>query len=449
MPHLYFVVLCLACLAGGLFTTLYWLLARAYRALRRRRGPSIRVLLGGIGLLLLGPAMARVAVYLKGATVAQTVVDVGMLGAYRSSRPGPELIPQGYMLLAGDLHCHVSPPDEAYHASRGLADTVKLARSEHLDFVGLTPHVWTKDLVDPERRARLLAGHRDLVARLARTDTEGVLFTVGAESTDDSWGHVAMLFGDFDHALEGVTDAEVAGDLSGFFTRHVDSGGLLFLNHPLLQPVDIPLPGLGLDISWRPFTAPRQSPPPHITTVDRLAVGVEASNLLVSALRDVVAFHDSRKSARDVLARLDQEILRRGRRLSPVGGTDSHSYHLRPMVFVLATERTLNGVRDAIVAGRVCVRDAAACTFEIRRPEGAWHPVGSSLLDVDRIEVRVGVAPAEVMSNGVLVGRVAPGAVTTLPVSRGECTLVRVVAGGGFSGVVYANCPFAAPHTAG
>ena len=119
------------------------------------------------------------------------------------------------------------------------------------------------------------------------------------------------------------------------------------------------------------------------------------------------------------------------------------------MVFVLATERTLTGVRDAIVAGRVCVRDAAACSFEIRRPEGAWHPVGSSVVDVDRIEVRVGAAEAEIVRNGASVGRVAPGAVTTITTPRGECTIVRVVAGGGFSGVVYANCPFVAPHAAG
>lgn len=442
-PHLWMVVLGLVIALAGVVLPAGWLGVRAVRWVRGRPGPSRRWLLAGAGLAA-GPLVARAAVVSKRATVDQTVVDLAMLSAYRPAPVAQVAVAPGYRLLAGDLHCHISPPDVGYHASRGLADTVRLARAEGIDFVGLTPHVWTHLLGDPSERAALVAGQRELRSLLARTDTQGVLFTVGAESTDDTWGHVGMLFGDVEQALSGVTDAEVATDLSGFFDRHVRSGGLLFIHHPLLQPIRIPLPGFGLDISWRPFTAPGVTPPPHITTVTRLAAGIEADNLLVSALRDRIAFRgDDRRSLRDVLALLDREIVRGGRRMVPVGGSDSHSYYSRGLTYVLARERSLASIREAMLEGRVCVRDPRACALEARRPGGEFAPLGASFASVDEIEVRVPGADAEVLRNGAPVARLAPGEIGRVATPRGECSLVRVVAGGGHSAPVYANCAFA------
>jgi hypothetical protein len=409
-----------------------------------RRRPRQRPPWAAVALVLIGPAAAYVVTRAKGATLAQTAVDVGMLRAYRPSRPPPGSpdTPPGYVLLAGDMHCHISPPDVPYHASRGLADTVSLARSEGLDFVGLTPHAWIHELVDPSARAALVQGQRELRRAVAALDTGGLLLTVGAEYTDDSWGHVGMHFGDVGRAIESVTDDEGAGDLSGLFERHVASGGMLVVHHPLLQPVDIPLPGLGLDISWRPFTAPGAAPPAHIGAADRLAVGVEAQNQLVSALRDVLAFGDDQKSLRDVLALIDRQIVLKQRRLVPVGGSDSHSHYTRGLSFVLATARTLPAIREAFLAGRACVRDPSACSLEARAPGGPWQPVGASLLGVREVELRTRQG-AQVLLDGAPVLMLEGGLPATLSVPAERCSLVRVVSGGGYSAPIYANCPFA------
>ncbi len=445
-PHLWLVALGLIGAVAGLIVVVVWLVVGVVCGLRRRPGPSRRWLLAGL-LVVLGPLAARGAIRWRQATVDQTAVDLAMIpAAFRPAPVAQVTAPPGYQLLAGDLHCHISPPDVPYHASRGLDDTVRLARAEGLDFVGLTPHVWTHLLADPRERAALLDGQRELRERLARTDTGGVLFTVGAESTDDTWGHVGLLFGDFEQALAGVTDDEVATDLSGLFTRHVRSGGLLFIHHPLLQPIAIRLPGFGLDISWRPFTSPDVPPPAHIRTVTRLAAGIEADNLLVSALRDRIAFGDDQKSVREVLALIDRQIVQQQRRLVPVGGSDSHSYYTRGLTYVLARERSLESIREAMLAGRVCVRDPHACGLEVRRPGGEFHPVGASFLDVDAIELRVPAGQAEVLRNGTSIAHLADASIVRIPTPRGACSLVRIVASGGHSAPVYANCPFASPH---
>ncbi len=83
-----------------------------------------------------------------------TVVDLAMTSAYRPADvefndlkehgPGsadPDEVAAHFQILAGDFHCHVSPPDWNQEANRDLAETVVLAKKEHLDFVVLTPHV--------------------------------------------------------------------------------------------------------------------------------------------------------------------------------------------------------------------------------------------------------------------------------------------------------------------
>ena len=55
-------------------------------------------------------------------------VDAAMESAYRPAR-GARLaadVAAGspYVILAGDLYCHVSPPDDPSHVVRGLAETV-------------------------------------------------------------------------------------------------------------------------------------------------------------------------------------------------------------------------------------------------------------------------------------------------------------------------------------
>jgi hypothetical protein len=445
LTYAYFVVLGAVVVVVGAARLVSWAVVAGLRLLRRRPRSRLRGMWRGLGLALSGSAVVWASARLRGVSVTYAALDARMLAAYRPvARASQDIVPPPYLLLAGDLHCHVSPPDDRDHVSRDLAQTLELARSERLDFLVLTPHIWTPYLKAPGYRDRIVAGHRWLSTELSRVDAGGVLVTAGAESTDDSWGHVGMAFGDFDRALREMTDAEVDTNLAAFFQRYVDSGGLLTLHHPLAKPVGLAARGFGVDVSWRPFTLPGAPYPSQIQAADRLAIGVEAYNLGVSELRDFTTFGDRETSIRDVLSLLDREIVRRQRRLVPVGGSDSHGFFLRPVLFVLAKERSLLGVQQAIAAGRTCVRDAAACSLVARRlgPAEGWQPVGSAISGADAVEVRVS-ADGALYRGGGEQGPLRQGEARTVRTPRGECSLLRAVVGGGYSAPIYVNCPFA------
>jgi len=94
--------------------------------------------------------------------VTHHLLDTVMACAHRPSGPcstaliaeKPGQQPQRYELLAGDMHCHVSPPDRPPHVTRGIEETVALAHDENLDFVVLTPHVRAPFFMSPSRRER-------------------------------------------------------------------------------------------------------------------------------------------------------------------------------------------------------------------------------------------------------------------------------------------------------
>ena len=123
-------------------------------------------------------------------TVGRTVVDMTMSSAYRAPPvlPGLEALPATsppdlarYQILAGDLHCHVSPPDSPEEATRGIAETVALARSERLDFVVLTPHIGALFFTDDRDRRWTLAAREEMRAALAREDTSRTVFILGED----------------------------------------------------------------------------------------------------------------------------------------------------------------------------------------------------------------------------------------------------------------------------
>lgn len=443
LSYAYCVALGAAAALVGTLGLVSWALVFAYRSLRGRPRPPLRRVKISLGLALGGAVMVWTSAKVRGVSIPYAAIDARMLAAYRpAARASTKTAALPYVLLAGDLHCHVSPPDDRDHVSRDLAQTLELARAEGLDFIVLTPHIWTPYLKAPGYRERILAGHRWLTTELSRVNLGGVLAAAGAESTDDSWGHVGMAFGDFERALREMTDAEVDTNLGAFFQRYVDSGGLLTLNHPLAKPEGLPARVFGVDVTWRPFTLPGVEYPSQIRVADRLAIGVEAYNLGVSELRDFLAFGDRETSIREVLSLLDREIVHRQRRLVPVGGSDSHGFFLRPVLFVLAKERTLAGVHEAIAAGRTCVRDSAACSLVARKPGGAWQPVGSAISSTDSVEVRIS-ADGTLYRGGSEQGRLRQDEIRSVPTPRSACALLRVAVGGGYSAPIYVNCPFA------
>jgi len=366
-------------------------------------------------------------------------VDALLSSAYRPTRIESS---GSFQILAGDLHCHVTPPDAPIHVSRGIEETITLAQNEQLDFVVLTPHVRAQFFLDQQSREQTVHALSNLEREVARYDHPKTRFFVGFEYTDFAYGHVGAAFGNVQEVLANVSEDAAQKNPGAFFEAYVARGGLLFINHPLVTPLDSLIAMAQVDLSWRPLTEPGPYPD-EIAAVDRLAHGFEAFNLTVTELRDPFLLFDTHFTLRRTMLRLDQEILSRGRRLVPVGGSDSHSNHLRATTFVLAENKSPSAIRDAFIKGRVCVRDPVACTFEAREAAGGpWMPIGSSLQNVEQVEVRAQGDVLDVAINGSEVRRGAPDKRLIVRVSKTHCSLIRARVDEGYSAPIYANCGF-------
>lgn len=415
-----------------------------FRLRRRPWRPRLRTRLAGLAALVVGVGVSFATTRLKGATMSHAAVDLMMIQAPRPPAGWRESVvpPTPYLLLAGDLHCHINPPDWSDHVARHLPETIRLAQEEHLDFISLVAHVFSDLYRDRETPLRLAAALADLQATVDARPDDGLILDVGVEYIDPS-GHFGMVFGDVRAALLDTPHDVAVAHPEAFINTFADRGGLLVVNHPLLTPSRSWVPLGSLDISWQPFTG---RPPfrPEIAAVDARADAFEAANLFVSAVRDRFLLGDSEDSTRRVLGRLDREILARKRRMTPVGGTDSHSFYLRPMTFVLATQRSREAIHDAIQAGRTCVVQPAACTFEVRA-EGseAFSPVGSSLHATTRVEARASGRAVVIYRDGEQVATPAGGQVVSIAIAPGQCSVLRATVDGGYSAPVYVNCPFA------
>ena len=101
--------------------------------------------------------------------------------------------------------------------------------------------------------------------------------------------------------------------------------------------------------------------------------------------------------------------------------------------------------REAVLAGRVCVRDGRACSFEARAPRGPWKPLGSSFQGVDALEVRAVGDDIAIKLNSQVVASPKSGEAVRISVNPGVCSVLRAELSGGASAPIYANCPFAKP----
>jgi hypothetical protein len=189
---------------------------------------------------------------------------------------------------------------------------------------------------------------------------------------------------------------------------------------------------------WRPFTT--HGPfPPEIEAIDALAGGIEAYNVTATHLRDRWLVGDAERTIRDALAHLDRALPKRARRMTPVGGSDSHGSTLRATTFVLATERTADAIGDALRSGRVCVRDPAACSLEARAPSGEWLPIGSAIAAAE-VQLRARGEGIELWLDGRRVATPASQEVVTLRARQGACSVIRARVEDGFSAPIYLNC---------
>jgi hypothetical protein len=353
-----------------------------------------------------------------------------------------------YEVLAGDMHCHVEPPDSRRHVSRELAETVRLAEDEGLDFVVLTPHVPARFFLDPEKREWVRGTQTALRAEIDAISSN-VLLVQGMEYTDHRFGHAGLSFANVDEVLDELPLDQLTANPALFFERWQAHGGITVLNHPTLRPLaSAPLAELRSDLSWRGFTA-RTEPTffPEVAWLSEHADAVEIWNLSIGHLRDRYFVGDPEWTLRSSAQLALHEARRQERRIAQVGGTDSHGAWLRPTTWVLATERTKPSIREAIVAGRTCVRGPEACSFEVRGADGAFHVAGASVASPPppqrtAIAARAYGGPVTYYVNGVAVAEAAGGEVASVPVP-GRCALVRAVVGESWSGPVYVDCAWA------
>jgi hypothetical protein len=408
--------------------------------------PDVRLrAVAALGVIVgAGPTMSACS-----ESVGHHVVDAVVSTAYRPQLPAAPPHPP-YRLLAGDLHCHVTPPDFPPHVVRGLAETASLAEREGLDFVVLTPHVGARFFEDEALRRRVLADQTQLARDAASLPAGRTAFIAGFEYTDGAYGHVGAAFGDLSAVLEGLPAAEARAHPEAFFERYVASGGLLVVNHPFTTPTNAVVSISRADLSWRPFTG-RGPFPPEIAAVQRLAQGYEAFNLTTAELRDRYLYLDRARSVRETLARVDEEILDQRRPLFPVGGSDSHSHSLRATTFVLSTGRSAGEIREALLAGRTCIRAPVACSLEARTDlavqrgpgptDDGWSPVGARLRGA-RVELRTQGKHFDVLRNGEPAGEAEGGQRVRVDTPPGECSVLRAAIDEGWSAPIYVNCPF-------
>jgi hypothetical protein len=400
------------------------------------------------------PLAALASALLAGAGVSCTrsdVLDLAMHAAPRPAAPPSSVTGEARVgeriLLSGDLHCHVQPPDAAHHVSRELPATIALAESEHLDFVVLTPHVPARFFTDAAERAWVEETQRDLRDRLARAP-HGPIFVPGFEYTDHRYGHVGAGFADVAQVMADLdaSGVDLVAHPEAFFARWVARGGVLVVNHPVQRPMPAgPVMALRYDMSFRALLG--VPAPPEMRWIAEHAQLYETWNASIAYLRDHLLLSDGDRSRREATHLLDVAARARGpsgRAVGAAGGSDSHGAWLRATTWVLAKERSGAAVRDALAEGRTCVGGPGACTLQVRRggDVGApWLGVGDELEATVAVDVRAGGREATTfVVDGERVASAEPGQVVRLALRPGRCALVRAITGSSWSSHVRVGC---------
>jgi hypothetical protein len=156
---------------------------------------------------------------------------------------------------------------------------------------------------------------------------------------------------------------------------------------------------------------------------------------------------DEDRSLREAAHLADQLARTQHRRIAAVGGSDSHGDWLRATTFVLAKERTIEGVRKAITSARTCVRGPEACTLEARPHVGnaAWLGVGDALTTTEHegfvmFEGRATGDDVTFIVDGAPAARAGSGEVASFPVPADRCSTIRAIVGRSWSSSIYINC---------
>jgi hypothetical protein len=256
--------------------------------------------------------------------------------------------------FAGDVHMHVAPPDDRGDVALSVTEIAAAAARAGMDFVVLTPHLWTSRWTSD--RADWRQAWQDLAAAAAAIATPTMI--PGAEWTTGD-GHFTVAGADL-AALTGK-DFLAAADAAGAF---------ISVNHPFAIPTRIP--GVRIshhDMSYRAWTQRR----PGFTAID----GAEVWNVPL-ALANIVSRPGGRTGEDRTWSELDRIAREERRRVTAVGGTDNHQTNVMATTWVLAVDATAAAILTALRDGATCIGGPEAGTLRARG-DGGWVAIGGEV----------------------------------------------------------------------
>ncbi len=332
-------------------------------------------------------------------------------------------------LWAGDAGYHL--PEGDLKGSLDLPRIIETIQKSGLDFVFFTPAVKSRFYEDQSNLESTVQKWREARQFLETIPDPKPLFLPGLEYVDKNNGSVSLLFLDLPLLLADLKAQNFRQSPQLFFYSSKAFGALLSINTPYSTPVKLPVDApdrfTSVDRSWRLWTETGREPksfPPEVQAADELAYGLEAYSIPVSVWRDHYGLDNPLHSVHLVLKKLDDEILRRKRRMVPLAGSDSRNgRHLHPTMFVAAPSRTAQALREGFLRGRVCIRSPEPCGLRVYvDDEGLPHGVGESVRAKQRVEVRW-QGEGELFRNGESYG--AFDGHVTVPADS-QCTVARV-----------------------
>jgi hypothetical protein len=318
--------------------------------------------------------------------------------------------------IPGDLHMHVSPPDDPNDVAMSAAEIARAAKAQGMEFVVLTPHMraWTG-----AARRRFAARWRTL-ADDARAET-GVTLIPGAELGMPGLGHFS---------ISGIDLAALVGD--DLLAAARTAGAFIVVNHPFAVPTGIP----GIEVSRADLS---YQPGSHGATGWDDFDGVEVWNLPLSLANLVSRPGGQGKSGEDrAFEAADQRARTERRRVAVTGGTDNHRHAVMATTWVLALDASEASIISALRDGAVCVGGPEAGELRAHGDGDAadhWARIGDSVHAAKRVELRW-TGTAELFVDGADQGEHDGGAKLDVD---GAVHTFRIVVGASRSGFVYAN----------
>jgi len=308
--------------------------------------------------------------------------------------------------FAGDIHMHVAPPDDASEVRMGIAEVANSAREAKLDFVVLTPHLW------PGRRGAAFDREWRALATTAR-ETRAPIMIPGAEWTTPL-GHFTVA---------GIDITQVGKD---FLASAHELGAFISVNHPFAVPTKLPaIRASHFDMSYRAWTGNAAAAP-----ID----GVEVFNVPL-ALANLISRPGGKTGEERAWLEADRLAREQRHRLTAVGGTDNHAFHVVATTWVFAYEATESAILEALRAGATCIGGPEAGSFRATGDGGISARIGEIVSAAHRITLAWD-GLAQLFIDGIDVGEHLGGFVAA---TAGLPHTYRIVVGASRSGFIYSN----------